>query len=573
MGWFDEQIRQRKQKDEEMLQDAFAELGRVLGDSKAFLALESDAKRTDNAIKEILRLYKAKIIEAPASLKSASDRLEYVTRPNGIMRRTVKLEPGWYKNAAGAMLAVRKADGRPCALIPSRLFGYTYFDEEKGKRVRINKKNQGAFESDAITFYAPLPLKEIGKKELLQYIWRNVSASDRILATAAALAVALIGLFSPALTRILLSSVIESGNASAFLGITVFMACVSISGIMIKSVKTALVERIDAKTGLSLKAAIMMRILSLPAGFFKGHSSGELASRMQNAAALCTSLISLIFSCGLTALVSLVYLVQIFAFAPSLAATAAIVVIAEAAAIAIASLIQSNVKKELFELSAKENGLSYSLITGVQKIKLAGAETRAFAKWSGACAKVLEINTPTVVRANSAITLAISLAGTMAMYYFALRAQLPVADYYAFNTALGMLLGGFIALPNIVETASSIKPIIELLRPILEACPEISERKLVVERLSGGIELSHVSFRYSENMPLVLDNITQKKVSQSLDSLKCTRVAIARRLSTIRQCDRIVYLEGGRIVKDGTYDGLVAKNGKFAELVARQQVE
>ena len=70
-----------------------------------------------------------------------------------------------------------------------------------------------------------------------------------------------------------------------------------------------------------------------------------------------------------------------------------------------------------------------------------------------------------------------------------------------------------------------------------------------------------------------LDNITQKKVSDSLDGLKCTRIVIAHRLSTIRQCDRIIYLENGRIAEDGTYDELIAKNGKFAELVARQRLD
>ena len=70
-----------------------------------------------------------------------------------------------------------------------------------------------------------------------------------------------------------------------------------------------------------------------------------------------------------------------------------------------------------------------------------------------------------------------------------------------------------------------------------------------------------------------LDNLTQKTVSESLDSLKCTRIVIAHRLSTIRQCDRIVVLDKGKIIEDGTYDQLMEKNGFFAELVARQRLE
>ena len=68
-----------------------------------------------------------------------------------------------------------------------------------------------------------------------------------------------------------------------------------------------------------------------------------------------------------------------------------------------------------------------------------------------------------------------------------------------------------------------------------------------------------------------LDNLTQKHVSDALDRMNCTRIVIAHRLSTIRQCDRIIMLEDGKIIEDGTYEELLAKNGKFAEMVARPQ--
>ena len=70
-----------------------------------------------------------------------------------------------------------------------------------------------------------------------------------------------------------------------------------------------------------------------------------------------------------------------------------------------------------------------------------------------------------------------------------------------------------------------------------------------------------------------LDNLTQKKISESLDSLKCTRLVIAHRLSTIKQCDRIIVLDHGKIIEDGKYDELIEKNGFFAELVARQRLD
>jgi len=62
-------------------------------------------------------------------------------------------------------------------------------------------------------------------------------------------------------------------------------------------------------------------------------------------------------------------------------------------------------------------------------------------------------------------------------------------------------------------------------------------------------------------------------VSDSLDALACTRVVVAHRLSTVRHCDRILVVDGGRIAEEGSYDELLAKGGLFTELVKRQMLD
>lgn len=69
-----------------------------------------------------------------------------------------------------------------------------------------------------------------------------------------------------------------------------------------------------------------------------------------------------------------------------------------------------------------------------------------------------------------------------------------------------------------------------------------------------------------------LDNLTQAAIVDSLQRLRITRVVVAHRLSTIRESDRIVVMDAGRVVDEGSYDALMARQGPFRELALRQQV-
>ena len=69
-----------------------------------------------------------------------------------------------------------------------------------------------------------------------------------------------------------------------------------------------------------------------------------------------------------------------------------------------------------------------------------------------------------------------------------------------------------------------------------------------------------------------LDNTTQAMVGASLAAMNATRIVIAHRLSTIRDADRILVLEGGRIVEAGSYEDLIARAGPLRRLVQRQML-
>ncbi len=512
MGWFDEQIRQRKLSDQELMEDSlFRMASAVLGKQRAGL-LDDERIVTKAAIDEILKYYHCKPAEIPDDIRDLDEQLEFCLRPHGLMRRDVRLDGAWYRDAFGPMLAFRGEDGKAIALLPKPFLGYWFRDPESGKKCDLNRKTAAQFDKDAICFYRPLPLKKLGIPDLIVYMKDCLSTGDYITLIVLTFAATLFGLLMTNITRALTGFVLESGNLSLLLGTAVFMISAILSSQLIGATRQLMMDRIEIKTSLAVEAAMMMRILNLPASFFRQYSSGELSSRYGAVNQLCDLLLGNVFSTGLGALMSLLYITQIFHYAPALVTPALLIILTSLAVSVLSTLTQMRISRQIMEKSAKENGLSYSLITGVQKIKLAGAEKRAFAKWGRAHAEAasLSYNPPVLIRANTAISTAISLIGTIVLYYLAVTTSVSPSEYIAFNTAFGAVTAAFASLTGVALSIARIRPILEMAEPILKTEPESSENKSMVTKLSGNIELSNVYFRYNKNMPYVVNGMSLK---------------------------------------------------------------
>ena len=725
MGWFENQIEERREADQQMLSDSYIKVaGAVLGQRRAAM-ISDDRIVTKKAIDEILKYYHYKPVEVPENIKKTEEQLDYCLRPYGMMRRNIELKEKWYRDAYGPVLAYTKEGQTPVALLPGRISGYYFNDPKTGKKTRIGAANEALFEKDAICFYRPLPLRKIGIPDLLLYMKNCLSASDVILVAAATLAVVLVGMMTPRITKALTGPVLASGRADALIGIAICLVCISVSSQLLSAIRGLLMKRLEMKTSLGVQASMMMRLVSLPASFFRQYSAGELKSRSMAVNTLCSLMLGMVLTTGLSSAASLLYITQIFQFAPVLVVPSFLIILVTVIFSTVTTLARVRISRKMMETSAKESGMSYALITGVQKIKLAGAEKRIFAKWMNLYAEGAELmyNQPVFLRVNSVITTAISLFSNILLYFLAAKNGVDQSSYFAFTAAYGAVMGAFTALAGTALNAAQVRPILEMAEPFLAAEPETSDGREYVTRITGGIELEHVSFRYREDMPYVLndlsmkirpgeyvaivgktgcgkstlmrlllgfetpekgvisfdgkdirkldpvslrrkigtvmqnaglfqgdiysnivitapeltladawdaaekagiaqdirempmgmhtlisegsggisggqrqrimiaraiapkpklllfdeatsalDNKTQRQVSEALDAMGCTRVIIAHRLSTIRRCDRILVLDGGTIIEEGTYEELIEKKGFFADLVERQRL-
>ena len=512
MGWFDEQIRQRKLSDQEIMEDSLFRMASVVLGRQRAGVLSDERIVTKAAIDDILKFYHYKPVEIPDNVKGLDEQLEFCLRPHGLMYRSVRLEQGWYKDAFGPMLAYRKEDGMAVALLPKRFVGYWYVDPVTGKKTDLNRKTAEIFEPDAICFYRPLPLKKLGIADLIKYLAECLSSGDILSIVVLTFVATLVGMLMTNANKALTGFVLQSKNLSLLLGTAAFTLSVIISTQLLDGVRALMMNRLEIKTSLSVEAAMMMRVMNLPANFFRKYASGELSSRYDAVNQLCSLLLGNIFSTGLGAIFSLMYITQIFRYAPALVAPALLIVLVSIAVSILSSLTQIKVSRQVMEKGSKENGLSFALITGIQKIKLAGAEKRAFARWARQYADAVELsyNPPLLIKANTAITSGISLAGTIVLYYLAVKTRVNPSEYIAFNTAFGAVTAAFASLTGVALSVAQIKPILEMAQPILETEPESAENKTMVTKLSGNIELSNVYFRYNQNMPYVVNGMSLK---------------------------------------------------------------
>ncbi|MDR3302327.1 MAG: ATP-binding cassette domain-containing protein [Spirochaetaceae bacterium] len=511
MGWFQELINVRVLNDEESLSAAFADLvAPIMGEKAVDRILRANTSRTQGlphvrgAIGEILDFFHAEAVDAPEAIEAIPDLLDYMLRPSGLQKRRVELRRNWYRDGIGPLLA--ECNGKVLALIPCGFSAYRYTDELTGRKLRVTKSRAAAIGREAFCFYKPLPRRPLAPRDLIRHIIRSLSAWDVLLFVFVELVLTLFGMVVPATTNLIFTHIVLSDERRLLLAVLGTLSGVSLSSFLVMICRSFLIERMKVKIKLSLQSALMERLLSLPALFFKKFSAGESAERLNGSAALTTFFTDFVFGGLLSLAFSVGYFIQIFSYGRQLLLPALGAFVAAQLFSIITALFKNRTLAEQLKAAAQTSGFVFQLINGIQKIKLVGAENRAFAQWAKRYRRVAKTTfaPPFIFKTSAVISSCITLAGTLAVYYIAGRSQMTAGSFLAFSVAYGMIT------PLSIDTLVNVRPVLEQLKPFLETAPEISGDKYIPLSLSGALELNHVSFRYDDKTPMIIDNLSLK---------------------------------------------------------------
>lgn len=512
MGVFEEQLRERQKLDQKNLSRTFIDVADSLRGKSRYHAGEKSSENLKHEVEAICQYYHVEIPSDYPDTDDVNDIIDYITQPSGVMHRRVMLEDKWWKNGDGALLAVKKDSGAFTAVLPRKVQGYTFYDDNAGVNVKVTEKNKDQFEREALCFYQPLPSREMDKKQLLFFILKNISPFEYLNILLATLAFTLVGMLTPLVTSIVFYHVIPTGKLEMVASSAFLLLSAAAAAYMMSVVRTGLLERVKIRMETLLQNALMGRVIHLPPKFFKGKSAGGLSESVVSMRLLPQIITDSILGPGIIAVFSLGYVAQIYILAPGIALPALVTLLAQALIIVLATKQKMRLMKEELAATMETQGIAYTVITGIQRIKLSGSEKRVMSRWGQAYKNkskaAYNVYFPSTMQ--NELVMAAALIGTLWVYFSGAQSGINVAQFAAFLSAFTIATTNLTTLSQSGQLLPYFLPLLEMIEPVLRAVPESNAGKTAVGRLNGAVEMSHVTFRYSKDSPLILDDVSLK---------------------------------------------------------------
>lgn len=507
---FDEKVREQKLRDRDAFVSSFNEItySAVGKKKKKGKKVKQQADQITNAINQITEYYSMEPIHLPKVALTDEDSFDTTLARPGLTRRKVKLNNKWWVRGAGPIMA-NTADGDVVALIPRLFGGYQYYSPKTGRLIVINSKTAKDISPEGYCFYKPFPNKAMKMRDLVYHVFKTLTKADILFLLLVSIAATLLGLVSPVVNRMIFDKIIPSGKTDDIMPMAALLIGVLVTTTAFRIFQTLWVVRVGDKVTFGTQSALWIRLLSLPVKFYKEYSSGELYAKTAAVGQICDKLSSSLLPTVLSASFSFVYLYQISTIKRELMMPSLAIIAATLASYFLYGYFSAQLNKRANKIGPKLSSLVFQLFNGISKIKVAGAEVRAFSKWAELYSQGAKITfSPNLfIKMSGAINGVIGLGGTMLIYYVTYTSGVAPADYMAFNVAYGMFTGAILQVAGIVNEIAFMRPAIEMIEPILKAVPEVDIQKTRVDKIEGKIKVDNVSFKYNDEGPNVLNGL------------------------------------------------------------------
>ncbi|KOV63926.1 NHLP bacteriocin export ABC transporter permease/ATPase subunit [Streptomyces sp. MMG1121] len=450
----------------------------------------------------------------PAQSGTESERLDPVERvalASRVRTRAVRLDGRWWRENVGPLVGHRALSGAPVALLWRR-GGYVAVHPGTGRETPIEKANAEEFEPRAVMFYRPLPDNGLSPLGLLRFSLRG-TRGDLLNLLLAGLVTVAIGALVPVATGKVLGEYVPKAQSGLIVQVCL---AVMVSGVVAAAftlLENLSILRLEGRIEAALQPAVWDRLLRLPTRFFTQRSTGELASAAMGISAIRRLLAGVGPVVAQSVTVGAMNLGLLFWYSPAMAMAALGMLVVIAAVFLGLGLWQVRWQRRLVVLGNKLNNQAFQTLRGLPKLRVAAAENYAYAAWAGEFARSREMQQKLGRIKNLTTVLGAVYLPICTLLMFMLLAgpakgSMSAADFLTFSTSVTMVLTSVTQLTGSFVSAVAALPLFEEIKPVFDATPEVRSASTRPGRLSGALEARRLSFRYADDGPLVLDDVS-----------------------------------------------------------------
>lgn len=453
----------------------------------------------------------------PAAAGDLVEQLETLARRSGIRTRRIRLTGDWWRRDGPSFVGFTAGERRPLAVLQQDGGGYVAVDPETEVRSSLDRRAAADVAAEGVVLYAPLPNDLSDWRETIRFAFFRRGRDARTIAATGILG-GLIALAVPVLLGQILAEFIPRSDVASWTGALLALSGIALGTAVFTLVQGFAILRAEGRLDERLQSAIWSRLLALPAPFFRKFTAGDLADRANGVSQVRQHLTGASLQAAVSGVFSVFSAGLLFYYSVELALYVTAILALVFVLIAALALAQMRRHREAFTLRGAINGLVFQIIRGLSKIRVAHAEGYALAHW----ARLYSEQKQATYRAQRwaawqeaviAMTRPLVLVPIFAFVQAAMlgsaeAASFDLAGFLAFHTAFGQFLGATVSLAVAVTTVAGVFPLLERVRPILDAQPETAGRGVDPGDLRGDIEFANVSFRYGSGLPHAVDRMS-----------------------------------------------------------------
>ncbi|MBN2216602.1 MAG: NHLP bacteriocin export ABC transporter permease/ATPase subunit [Pirellulales bacterium] len=453
-------------------------------------------------------------IEKPRDFdkKTWSDPVGAIARASRLQTRRVVLTGSWWREDNGPLVAFYGEENRPVAVLPASATSYEWINPASGSRRLLNQADARKMGSFAHVFYRSFPTRPLTTRDILRFAMVG-TRKDWLTVLLLGLVGGLLGLVVPIGTGLLFGRIIPAAAHFQLAWLALALTVAAVVMTLFEFVQGVASLRLETRTNSAVEAGVWDRLLNLPTWFFRKYSTGDLAMRATGIARIRQILTETAMSSVLTFLFSLVSFGLLFYLDVRLALLATAVFLIVTGATCWAAVVQLRYERESYKARGKTASIVLQLLTGISRLRVAGAERRALAFWT----RSFSHQTRLAFQAQSVSNISSTFLATVPVLSSALvfgsvallgSEKITLAVFLAFNAAFVQIIMASVTVGATVTSLLEIVPLYERAKPILATEPEVRRDRRDPGDLRGDLEISHVSFRYHDDGPLVLDDVS-----------------------------------------------------------------